>query len=803
MDTREIIKQFNLNVREYVRHRGDEQLSNIQRSLQILSATSDPNIFDFTNKDIVDFFVNLHELMYTVELNSSVMWAAVSVLLEACHNSNTRERLIHTFKFTAILTKLLKYDKQYNEKNVITMKVLQELTYGIKISWQEAHLGSLISILTKWIVDSDQELILLSLGVLVNLCFKNVPAVYTLMRSVDIKKFIKIILKLQRNNDSLRVQVCKLLIILQDVAGGVPDPEICIYIKSTCPTLIEGLRSGSACLMRHVVSFFKEIVSNPKSNQVLSNYKNFGSDTEKLLSSIKDEDTSLECICILMDYFCCIVKLDIVQLEEFYPRLLQFALRWVSVEDISKDSLKLISCIVSKKNSLPEKHPVAKIVINTLEEHISVILLILESKDIGLITNEKYDKLTALLRLLSKLLKEPKISEAIISSLKQIDLEKLFLPLKTPLLKDTNLFQEPIYTFFVQALYFLTELAEKETSWFLMYRELLRERQLQMVLSVALYTGPEEIKKKVLALTGTTGFSTDSLSILAGCMFELNKLIIFSPTEKKGEDPKTSSVSSISPMDINPLMTVTQEGYLNNLLERYENAANKNDNLMTSSLIELYQFKIASLNQNLRCMQTSQEAADLRSTRLQHSLALTSSEVSRLHQLLHIAQQSIENNAQEAAKFSARSLDLESQIQSCHNKYEQVLQSLKSKTRIISEQNEQIDQLKSKINENENIILQLKDKLHEMDKTVEALNKEKAALEESLEKTVSESQKENENNLKKMGTLKKEIMAQSDMITELQKLNAEKETEIANLSKELLEQKRTRERILEVAMGKL
>ena len=77
----------------------------------------------------------------------------------------------------------------------------------MKISWQEGHLPSLISTLTSWIVNGEKDVISLSLGVLVNLCYKNLPAMYTLMRSVDSKEFLRTILKLQNDGTDTRVQV--------------------------------------------------------------------------------------------------------------------------------------------------------------------------------------------------------------------------------------------------------------------------------------------------------------------------------------------------------------------------------------------------------------------------------------------------------------------------------------------------------------------------------------------------------------------------------------------------------------------
>lgn len=83
----------------------------------------------------------------------------------------------------------------------------------MKISWQEAHLPYLISILTSWIASEEKDVVTLSLGVLVNLCYKNLPALYTLMRSVDSKQFLRTILKLQNDNINTRVQVLLLDVI--------------------------------------------------------------------------------------------------------------------------------------------------------------------------------------------------------------------------------------------------------------------------------------------------------------------------------------------------------------------------------------------------------------------------------------------------------------------------------------------------------------------------------------------------------------------------------------------------------------
>lgn len=75
------------------------------------------------------------------------------------------------------------------------------------ISWQEAHLSKLIGILVSLMMDEDDQLTPLSLGVLVNLLHNNKPAIYTLMDCVDIKKLIRKVVNLHRDNVETSVQV--------------------------------------------------------------------------------------------------------------------------------------------------------------------------------------------------------------------------------------------------------------------------------------------------------------------------------------------------------------------------------------------------------------------------------------------------------------------------------------------------------------------------------------------------------------------------------------------------------------------
>lgn len=160
-----------------------------------------------------------------------------------------------------------------SEKRIRALKLLQQLTYGIKISWQEAHLPHLISTLSQWVIQSsEEEVIMLALSVLVNLCYKNLPAVYVLMRSVNTKTFLQSVVKTRGQNINIRVQCCKLLIILEHANSDILDSYILDVATVTFANIIPTLKNQDSLLLRHIVDFFDDIRQNERFRAVLLKY---------------------------------------------------------------------------------------------------------------------------------------------------------------------------------------------------------------------------------------------------------------------------------------------------------------------------------------------------------------------------------------------------------------------------------------------------------------------------------------------------------------------------------------------------
>lgn len=191
-----------------------------------------------------------------IEQRSTMAWNCVEVLSDACRNSAARSVIIQTYQFLSPLSRLLGDHLPY-EKKVRLLNLLQELTCGIKISWQIPNLQYLMSTLTGWVENGDEQIVAFSLGILVNLCYKNFPAFYTLSRCVDIKKFMRICMCLQ--GIKTEAHVCKFLIIMDYFNGQVTKEALLKMTQVTFRLTIEAFNVSDAILLRHTVEFFLTI----------------------------------------------------------------------------------------------------------------------------------------------------------------------------------------------------------------------------------------------------------------------------------------------------------------------------------------------------------------------------------------------------------------------------------------------------------------------------------------------------------------------------------------------------------------
>ncbi|KAK0171121.1 hypothetical protein PV328_008878 [Microctonus aethiopoides] len=232
------------------------------------------------------------------------------------------------------------------KKRLRVLKLLGEFTYGVIIHSQETHLPHLISILTQWIMQSeDEEIFSLSLGVLNNLCYKNLPAIHILMRTVDIKALRRMLLKLHINNVNTRVQCRRFNIIMEQMNKDIPDEIILEFVMVIFQSLVAGLADIDVLLLRNIVEYFDDGRQNEHSRSVLISYQNYADDVKNIIQEL-EEISDPECTALIMEFLLSLIKLEIPSLIPFYPTYIKVAMQQVTVNQVSLKALMLMKTII-------------------------------------------------------------------------------------------------------------------------------------------------------------------------------------------------------------------------------------------------------------------------------------------------------------------------------------------------------------------------------------------------------------------------------------------------------------------------
>ncbi|XP_076281173.1 uncharacterized protein LOC143209438 [Lasioglossum baleicum] len=824
MEKYQSMRTFISAVLEYTKHPSETTASVLQRNLGVISVSLDLSIFDPGTSVAAEFYVSLHELMNSLASRSTLIWSAVDVLQNACRNAAARQALIHTYKFAPILARLLEANLT-TEKRIRVLKLLQELTYGIKISWQEAHLPYLISILTQWVTQSKEEdIIALSLGILVNLCYKNLPAVYTLMRTIDTKAFIRTLLRLQHHSVNTSVQCCKLLIILEHTNTNISEKYILDFAGVTFNSIINAMKQRDVLLLRHITDFFSDVGQNAHSHAILLTYTQYGKDVANVLSTLED-NADPECVALIMEFLASLVKLKLSDLVFLYPLCVKTAMTWVPVDQVCSKALTLIRVtVIDARRTKTSSEVLAEL-------DASVLMLIINSEKSGIqntqeLSLETETRLAELMQLFQEMVKTPALRTKVMQSLSEQTVYKLLSPLldsETCTTDDFpgNYIQNLNTNLTIHALALTADLAAHNSNWLTLYSELLRKRQIQMTMAHALFIGDADVKQKVLQLTSTVGFPQECVSAVALCMKQLEPLILVQNTSGMVASIG-SKVSSNSNSEMAPLFSFAQEERLDAFLAKLEEAheLNQMSDITTSAVMELYEYKLAAMRHAERAMQSSLEAANNHGISLQHRLAQVVAESSRLHQMLYDTQQCLEGVK---STLTVKVAEAEEQCKKAVAVKNQEIEGLKKivnkKSANVEHQNILISQykheLESSINRTEALIKKIKEleaecangnarttevvnKNHELSKVLHKMQDQLNKKEQVIESKHTEIQ----TNQKDISALKQETQQLLQLVHSHEQTIAEREGSLSKLRAELTDLSRMRDMIFELTAKK-
>ncbi|XP_046390886.1 uncharacterized protein LOC124159250 isoform X2 [Ischnura elegans] len=913
--------------KQHFANRSEKTAVVIERKLKLLAEITDETIFDpSANGAGPEFYVALHELLSSEETNSLLAFAAADVLANAIRNRSARPEIINTFRFSwpvarhfmALTSKSTKPENRIENDNDVKrdyklLCLLRELTYGIRLLWQESYLPGLIRVLLDIVSgtlnnvsnckddevkteDQVGEQPAVALAVLVNLCHRNLPAVYCLLRTIDGREFIRTLLRLNEGMTSvdanLQIQVSKMLVILEEVSGGIPSGSMQSFVHLTFMSMKEALVHRNPYLLQHVVDFFADVrgggTSRPR--EALLSYNGYKEGVESLLAVVS-EGCSSEEACFLMSFLCSLVELRVEGIRSLYPSLVSLAIGWIKGNgEASYHALNLLCMLMSsidedvdfeyeqepldvqenemevqedsggsgddsakkKRMSLcngpskginrrqslyktklkvsndheesAEKSTSGTSVKHLVTQALPDLLTMLEviAQEVSQkfpCKGETRERLKSLFQLLYQLAKATDVREQMEDKIKKEVYASIFDPiLGSESFMADDLFQMDVVGLYAEALRFGTMLAFQSAPWLTLCSRLLSHSQVLSLLAMALLAGDWVLRERVLTLVSTVAFPEESVASLAKAMNSMEPLLMTSDKCRgkvmlNGENLNSNCLNSMNgsngfPLGCSqklneglPILTREQESRLDSFIASLQKAKdnNKIEDIAMSALIELYEYKLAGISHAERALQASLDSATTHSCMLQHKLAQSSVELSRLHQLMYYKQQCLEGCQAEKQQLT---LKLQNEELKAMEKHTQHMQEMRAKMREIEVSQRKEATLRKEF---EAMAKEKEEEKEEFSKRLAALNERLKDLEESIQKKdklLEERMKENERLLK----VNKEQLEDNNSLRLVNKRNEqlllEKEAKVKETCKELQEQQRIVEAIYEISARK-
>ncbi|KAK5641431.1 hypothetical protein RI129_009978 [Pyrocoelia pectoralis] len=718
------VKEFINATTDYIHRKDEDSVNLINRHLQLISEVVDSTIFDPHINLVIEFFVCLHELLSNLESGSLSTWSCVDVLSLVCKNSAARTVLIETYQFIPLLSRLLNNDLQ-KQKKLKILALMQELSCGIKISWQIPYLPHIMSTLTEWIENGEEDILTLSLGVLVNLCYKNVPAVYTLSRCIDIKKFIRFCMPLKGLN--VEIHVCKLLIILDYMNGNVPEGVVLKSIEVTFKSLMEAFKAKDYISLQHVAEFSLDMWNNKCHSKVLLNFNSFDTEVDGLLLELEGvqedvlNDNLSKCVAVLFKFLHFLMQKRRPVIKLLDKRLVNLALKWIQVNLVSSNAFEILRTLAM--NATEE----TSLTLDPLLTSLPIYLLDIVNGEEDIVTSTENNKrVKSLLELLRSLINTGNTRKRVLAILKEDLFIKIFLPLLNQSPTKTRGIHSSTHSpdavlLYTSAIVLITEINKYDDTWGGFFENLMQQRQVHRVLAQAFYNGMKETKTLIMSISSCEHFPIDQV---AEAMCELQPLTQLEPTNNIVTKPISDNFSF-------PMMSVTQSERLDDLMHKIKAAYDQNLlGISTADVMELYEYKIASLNHAERAAAASVEAASMHCTHLQHRIAQLTAELSRLRQLWLHSQQCCEEiekakdailtkNTQLREWSDAEKSRYNSQLSAKEKVLKEKMQQLEDTMKQLKHVEEEKKSLEEKQADLKQIVTKLEDNLLKKEKLVE------------------------------------------------------------------------------------
>ncbi|XP_072948077.1 uncharacterized protein [Epargyreus clarus] len=756
------LKAFVTAAREFEATHSESAVNLMTRYLGLIASSCDLSIFSPGRSEVCAFFSSLWRVMCD---GRGPHWAGVAVLARAAIEPSARHALTHTYKFMPILTRLLS-DTISNDKKIKLLSVMQDISYGIKISWQESYLSGLMKQLTDWITQPMTEpqhrtIGHKSLTVLVNMCYGNLPAIYALMRTVDTKDFVVHLISLKEGGYG-GVEVCRLLLCLSGAtrgSGAIRQPDVHSYLCCTMRTFKMAVIERDATQLLHAYTFINDLCNDENLRGYVLSYPHFNNalkealkDTDDLCKIAPDDmgepENAVSCLRNVLKFLTVLVNLDIYSLRCHHCQLVCVCMKASRV--CLPESLELFAAIVSQykdEGRLPQE------LISVISDGLPGLLVppALEPGKAGLQWLQVVGALCESSETQERVLQEvtPDSFEDTLYSVLQ------YTSQNGPVGMETSL--QAVITGCRTGL----TLAPLSRDWEAALNRLLAHHQVRKLLCTGLTSGNGTRRRQVLQLIKHHCFPSDQMNQVFGTTLN-------SVSEVSVESASPRENSEVESAWAAQRLTAAQELAVDSLLAKLNDALhnNKISDIATSSVMELYGYKMTCLEQRLHSHSVALQGATDHMASLQHALALLQATNSSQQDVLYTTQMQNERHKKTIedlhkqledaettlrgfrAKLAAERLDKEKQKETLHNEFRTQLATLetemKRKERETEERLKQalsenavlqkkLEQQTSKNSELAGVLIKFEERVKQRDKRLEEASAADAALRREIE----------------------------------------------------------------------
>ncbi|EDW82373.1 uncharacterized protein Dwil_GK25769 [Drosophila willistoni] len=825
------VREFKSQAAAFQLLKSEESLVLLQRSIALLGTTVQPHYYapGSDNVELAKFFVDLHALMAALDGDgdNDTLWACVALVQHCSRNLEARLAIVEKYCFVPLLSLLLKRTKRQERVHRLLV-LLQDLTYGIRIDWEEPYLVQLLEHLVDIIhnVDGDEgnptsiasdagevdAQALLAVSILVNLCYKNFVVLFLFLRTVNVSSFCKRI-------QNFGLLAYKMLIILSEDVHPFEERELHTFLLMAFAGIEDCLRQWNVAQLRHIVDFLLDSRSHAGLHRAMLCHTHYCTNVEKLLEAIDsprsmndshDELRKHQQICLdltfqLIRY---ILELsyepgnDVISLDAITKRLYEVLSNWLEFDLCSVAAIELLTIMLRCS-----KRTVARLIASNPG---SVVNMVAKAER----PETKPAQVTAILQLLLVLLGVSETEKLVLSKISESYFDKILagpLALLPQQLNSQSLSQSEVEKSIFCLLLLINFASIAKKAYFEKCSSLLEMPQMQYVLARAMDSGNEHLVAAFLQIAQFQLFPRTAVAKHVATICSDHKKMNASNCNEQAEQWR--NLSSIL-KGHRSLIDKELTERVNALIDSIDSSLkyNKLQSAPVSQVIELYNHRINSLHTGMLGLQ---QRLDQASSQLNGSIQLVNVQNAELKQFqtknfeLIVSQERLQSQCKD---LQQQSIKLKSNLKNALKQIsenggqlktgEQLLAAEKSKVTVLQKE---CSELKGNLNAKTEELTKLETLSKDNFSRIDKLKKSVVAYEQDIKeklKTIEERERELTKTQKILEEQRDSRKKSEDLVCVLETQLQDKKQQIEQLENELKETEDMRKTIMSLMESK-